>query len=51
LRAVPAQDADEHARLADVDLFVRWWYASELGVVMREEVDFGLNGLDSLCWR
>jgi hypothetical protein len=47
---VPAQDADEHARLADVDLFVRWWCAYELGLAMRGVVDFDLVDLDILCW-
>jgi hypothetical protein len=50
LRVVPAQDADARARLVDVDLFVQRWYASGSGLVMRAEVDFGLDGLDILCW-
>ncbi len=50
MRVVPAQDADERARLADVDLFFRWWCASESGLEMRAEVDFGLDGLGILCW-
>jgi hypothetical protein len=51
LRVVPAQDADEHAMLADVDLFVRWWCVVELVLVMREGVDLALDGLDILCSR
>jgi hypothetical protein len=50
LRVVPAQDADEHARQADVDLFVRWWSVYELGLAMRGVVDFDSVGLDILCW-
>jgi hypothetical protein len=50
LRVVPAQDADERARLADVDLFVQWWCVYELGLAMRGVVDFDSVGLDILCW-
>ena len=50
MRVVPAQDADEHARPVDVDLFVRWWCVYESGLAKLEVVDFGLIvlGLDIL---
>jgi hypothetical protein len=36
---VPAQDADAHARLVDVDLFVRLWCVYGSGLVMLEVLD------------